>query len=306
MTDPDPNPPQALIVGISGPSSSGKTTLARLLQRIFCGVSLDSTKALNTFIIHEDDFYYPDDQIPYTTTPSGTRIQDWDTVSAIDTAFLSQALSYVRETGHLPPRLQSKEDQNEKGESGVPDSLVSELRDLVGKRLSSASKSNVGTIAFMEGFLLYAPPQDEGHVLRKVHGAIDLPLFLPASYANVKRRREGRSGYVTIGAAPEPEEGQGLGEKGGEVDLEGEDDRPPQNFWVDPPGYVDDVVWPRYVEDHAWLIVAKEGEGSLVERVGDGLDVRRHVGVRVVPGGEVGMETLLRWAVEEVLGAYCL
>lgn len=68
--------PQALIVGISGPSSSGKTTLARLLQRIFCGVRLDGSSEaetqgqsaqhqngkLNTFIIHEDDFYFPDDQ----------------------------------------------------------------------------------------------------------------------------------------------------------------------------------------------------------------------------------------------------
>lgn len=74
---------QALIVGISGPSSSGKTTLARLLQRIFCGVRLErssdvrtqsahdghsredeqeKTGRLNTFIIHEDDFYFPDDQ----------------------------------------------------------------------------------------------------------------------------------------------------------------------------------------------------------------------------------------------------
>jgi pantothenate kinase-related protein Tda10 len=60
MTDLTP-PPKALIVGISGPSSSGKTTLARLLQRVFCGVSLQA-ETLNTFIIHEDDFYYPDDQ----------------------------------------------------------------------------------------------------------------------------------------------------------------------------------------------------------------------------------------------------
>lgn len=74
-------PEKALIVGISGPSSSGKTTLARLLQRIFNGVSLDSSlpsssgqddtngddngDKLNTFIIHEDDFYYPDDQYVY-------------------------------------------------------------------------------------------------------------------------------------------------------------------------------------------------------------------------------------------------
>lgn len=66
MADPTANPPKALIVGISGPSSSGKTTLARLLQRVFCGVPLKN-QSLNTFIIHEDDFYYPDDQ--YTPPP---------------------------------------------------------------------------------------------------------------------------------------------------------------------------------------------------------------------------------------------
>jgi nicotinamide/nicotinate riboside kinase len=38
---------RALVVGISGASSSGKTTLSRLLRCIF----------LNTFILHEDDFF---------------------------------------------------------------------------------------------------------------------------------------------------------------------------------------------------------------------------------------------------------
>jgi len=43
---------KALIVGISGCSSSGKTTLARLLRDIFP----------NTFILHEDDFYRPENE----------------------------------------------------------------------------------------------------------------------------------------------------------------------------------------------------------------------------------------------------
>lgn len=54
---------KAVVIGISGPSSSGKTTLARLLQRVFCGVNLKPEDSpLNTFIIHEDDFYFPDDK----------------------------------------------------------------------------------------------------------------------------------------------------------------------------------------------------------------------------------------------------
>lgn len=43
---------KAVIVGLSGCSSSGKTTLARLLRDIFP----------NTFILHEDDFYRPEEE----------------------------------------------------------------------------------------------------------------------------------------------------------------------------------------------------------------------------------------------------
>ena len=41
---------RVLILGISGCSSSGKTTLARLLRDIFP----------STFILHQDDFYRPE------------------------------------------------------------------------------------------------------------------------------------------------------------------------------------------------------------------------------------------------------
>ncbi|KAJ5109007.1 Phosphoribulokinase/uridine kinase [Penicillium angulare] len=334
------SPPQkqsTIIVGISGPSSSGKTTLARLLQQIFCGVDLqlnpESTSQesekengkLNTFIIHEDDFYYPDDQIPYTTTKSG-KIQDWDTIGAIDTSFLAQALLYVRENGRLPPRLQSKEDQNESSHSGVEESLVSEMRNLVQKRLAGTNTNTnaraeeqiqkAKTIAFMEGFLLYTGQSEKSSSpLKPVQDAIHLPLFLPAAYTNVKTRREARSGYVTIGPQPTQEEIQAQAQSGtgseqthehkAPLDLEAESDQPPQNFWVDPPGYVDDIVWPRYVEDHAWLLVAEEGEGDLVSRVGEGVNVREDAGVVVAPGkGDVGMDVILRWAVGEILNFY--
>lgn len=184
----------------------------------------------------------------------------------------------------------------------------------------------------MEGFLLFAPPEgfeyntktgdgdgglegDEHYptdhtVLRPVHAQIGLPLFLPAPYSTVKARREGRSGYVTIGPAPEPpatalNSQQDKKQEKQEIDLEGEDDRPPQNFWTDPPGYVDDIVWPRYVRDHAWLLVDGDGQGDIVQRVGEGVDVRLDVGVKVAPGkGAVGMEVVLRWAVEEVVAFY--
>jgi chloramphenicol 3-O-phosphotransferase len=44
------SPRKAVVVGISGCSSSGKTTISRLLRDIFP----------NTFVLHEDDFYLPE------------------------------------------------------------------------------------------------------------------------------------------------------------------------------------------------------------------------------------------------------
>ncbi|KAL4803629.1 hypothetical protein BDV18DRAFT_153568 [Aspergillus unguis] len=320
------------IIALSGPSSSGKTTLARLLQRIF-----SNQTTLSTFIIHEDDFYQPDNKIPYVTLPSGKEIQDWDCLGALDIPFLSSALRYVHQNGHLPPRLRSKEDLNDASPaSGVDDDLVNELRGVVSERLqglfskktaaSDSEESGVTTLALLEGFLLYAPPlgsQDgddaaEKHGLRDVHDQIDVRMFLPAPYDLVKERRENRSGYVTIGDAPEPELPQRSAvtaedskDDDEEVDLEAEDDRPPQNFWTDPPGYVDDIVWPRYVRDHAWLLRPEEGADSLsslkdtdelLRRVGQGVNVRMDAGVVVAPGqGSLPMADLLKWAVEEVL-----
>jgi nicotinamide/nicotinate riboside kinase len=44
--------PECFMVGLSGCSSSGKTTLARLLRDIFP----------NAFILHQDDFYKPESE----------------------------------------------------------------------------------------------------------------------------------------------------------------------------------------------------------------------------------------------------
>lgn len=239
----------------------------------------------------------------------------------------------MHEHGHLPPRLRSKEDLNEVSPgSGVDDALVDELREYVSSRtqkiLMSSSpmvaeerldgKEKV-TIALLEGFLLYAPPATEKggkeHGLRGVHDQIDLPMFLAAPYDLVKERREKRSGYVTIGPAPTtelPQRSSSASEAEEErVDLEVEDDRPPQNFWTDPPGYVDDIVWPRYVRDHAWLLLPEddgaealptENQDELIRRVGQGVKLRMDAGVTVAPGqGALPMADLLKWAVEEIL-----
>ena len=34
------------------------------------------------------------------------------------------------------------------------------------------------------------------------------------------------------------------------------------DFWFDPPGYIDEVVWPNYVRDHVWMFVNGDVEGG--------------------------------------------
>lgn len=254
-------------------------------------------------------------------------MEDWDTIDAIDVHRFSSALSYVRNNGALPPFLKSKEDLNETKDSGISDETVERLRNLVRDRLKPLSREREDDgrpskspikIAFVEGFLLYAPPpsMSPSHPLRPIHSKIDISLFLPATYSLVKERREGRSGYVTIGPPPKPsakpegdghEKGTDTGQSDEKKEENYDEELPDQNFWEDPPGYVDDIVWPHYIQDHAWLLkLDSEGETGMGDKderkAKEGGNVREDVGVSVAPGnGEASMAQMLEWSVEEVI-----
>ena len=80
----------------------------------------------------------------------------------------------------------------------------------------------------------------------------------------MQSRREARSGYVTL-----------------------------EGFWEDPPGYVDNVVWPNYVRDHAFLFKGGDVEGDLDEAALDKLKIR------AIPKEAQGdMTACLHWAYE--------
>lgn len=230
----------AFIIGISGPSSSGKTTLARLLRDIIP----------NSFILHEDDFYLPDQQIPLKP---GTDIQDWDCLESLDVKALESALKHIRSHGTLPPDLVSKEDQNAVGQSGVSDESVQNLRDELRKTLGGSWNKS---IAIIDGFLFYSQP------LAHIRPLFDVKLFLRTSYETAKKRREARSGYVTL-----------------------------EGFWEDPPGYVDEVVWPNYVKDHAFLFKHGDVEGDMDDAL------CRRLNIDGMPSeAEGNMSVCLQWA----------
>ena len=166
----------ALIVGISGVSCSGKTTLARLLRDIFP----------NTFILHEDDFYQTDAEIPINHDAGD--VADWDCLEAIDLLKFEDALRYIRIHGMPPPDLVSKEDKNSVGSVDVDEKVVDDLK----WRASRWMFQDVPPIAIIDGFLLYA----EG--MKSIRELFDVKLLLRADYATAKFRREARVGYVTL------------------------------------------------------------------------------------------------------------
>jgi nicotinamide/nicotinate riboside kinase len=215
-----------LLLGISGPSSSGKTTLSRLLRDIFPPSKL--------FILHLDDFYLTDAEIPVRN-----GIQDWDCLESLNLPQLQDALQHIKEHGTSPEWLESKEDQNSVGEHGVDQQDLERLRKTVSEWFAGKPHWDGRRICVVDGFLLFSEE------MKDIRSLFDVKLFLRTSYETAKMRREARSGYVTL-----------------------------EGFWEDPPGYVDKVVWPNYAQDHKFLFEDGDVEKELKEDVCRSVGIR--------------------------------
>lgn len=231
-----------VLVGISGPSSSGKTTLSRLLR--------DAFPPHQVTILHLDDFYLTDAEIPVKG-----GIQDWDCIESLNLPQLQQTLAYIKEHGRSPPDFVSKEDQNSVGQHGVSPEIAEKARQRIEKAVREVGWKR--RICVVDGFLLFSED------MKAVRELFDVKMFLRTSYATAKRRREARSGYVTL-----------------------------EGFWEDPPGYVDTIVWPNYVHDHRFLFVDGDVEKELDE------SLCQRIGLEAMPrDAEENMGKCLEWAV---------
>ncbi|CAO3650720.1 unnamed protein product [Cunninghamella blakesleeana] len=74
-------------------------------------------------------------------------------------------------------------------------------------------KNNNTLWLIVDGFMLLSDPQ--------VYELLDYRVFVTASYATLKKRREERQGYHTL-----------------------------EGYWVDPPNYFDYIVWPEFLKQH--------------------------------------------------------
>jgi nicotinamide/nicotinate riboside kinase len=128
------------------------------------------------------------------------------------------------------------------------------------KEEAGPSNQSPAQVVVVDGFLLF------GRSVSQVRSAFDLRLLLRARYTDAKVRRERRSGYVTL-----------------------------EGFWEDPPGYVDDVVWPGYIEEHAFLFKSGDVDGEVDQRVAEEL------GIHICPGqGDMDMPEMLEWVLRQL------
>ncbi|OAA55927.1 nicotinamide riboside kinase [Niveomyces insectorum RCEF 264] len=312
---------KAVIVGISGCSSSGKTTLARLLRDIFP----------NTFILHEDDFYKPDKDIPVRAD----GLADWDCPEALSLPDMQKALAYIRAHGVLPvshnPYLSHRTDhggrrrrrvvpQSSSSPSAAADAAATDatatlaagagvpaatapaptpasLTPSQSELVSKEDQNSVGPCPVSDEQIAAArakvqawlQPGQPGHVLL-ARGTPTICLL---------------DGFLLYGPVMQPvmdlldvrlflrvsraQATHRRHARDGYVTLEG--------FWQDPPGYMDKVVWPNYVAAHAWLFADSDVEGRPAP---EALQANQIL-TQVDRGNDVDMATTLAWAVDTLL-----
>ena len=172
------NNPPVFLLGISGPSSAGKTTLAHLLSHVFTPhVQL---------ILHGDDFCKETDLIPLRN-----GYIDADGPSGVDFESMVETLDHVKANGGQPPETfkswQSDvfPDQAARALQIIPGDVLKQLSDRVSEQLHDAKYA----IVIMEGFLLYHRPD--------VRDRLDGRLFVRLDHQEARRRRMTRPSYGT-------------------------------------------------------------------------------------------------------------
>lgn len=167
----------ALLIGISGVSSSGKTGISHLLRLI-----LPSSSPV--FILHQDDFFIP----KHLLVPSSTGELDADCRDAIDFAALIKMMEYAKFKGALPATFytqQVHEKERALAISKVNPQVLEELKILVSRSGHFEFGRPVGIV---DGFLLYQNP-----LIRQL---LDIKILLRTSKEKSKLRRFTRPEYT--------------------------------------------------------------------------------------------------------------
>ncbi|KAH9485210.1 Nicotinamide riboside kinase [Psilocybe cubensis] len=166
---------RVILIGVGGATCSGKTTLAKHLNRILP----------DSVIIHQD----PQELVPFHPVHN---VQDWDApAGAITWPRLIQFLHKVKQTGQIPPDHRSHDHLNEQKEisvdASVRDKWIAEFEKI--KRDIEAADGERIVWGLVDGFLLY------WH--KEVIEQLDVRIMLRVPHDVLRKRRHERHGYHT-------------------------------------------------------------------------------------------------------------
>ena len=173
-----------LIIGISGATCSGKTTLANALQKVFP----------NSLALNQDKFYWPEDSVKHKLAEGINHI-NWELVSAYDNdKLITEIMSHVA-VNQASPRAHTDsalilsnfnglmqeisgltEDSNFSQEMEVNDDIIKQLQAIL---------SSVPKVIFVDGILIF------NH--SKIINICDLKFFATLDYKTCLERRTFRS-----------------------------------------------------------------------------------------------------------------
>lgn len=228
-----------IVIGLGGPSSSGKTTVAKSLNKLL----------RQSVLIHLDDFYFPDDQIPLD---QDTKEQNWDVPEAID---FEKFIKYIND-------LKSGHKTTHEIDTLEPDADLKmtddELKFFTQSCDALGLNNSKNLYVLVDGFMLYHNPN--------IAALFDIRLFFRASFESLKARREARSGYNTV-----------------------------EGFWVDPPNYFANIVWPAYVKHHSYLFIDNDVKLGLNPYAKEDLKL-----VDFNNDNSVSLYDLISWSLKEI------
>lgn len=159
-----------IVVGISGASCSGKTTLARHLRHVVHDAE----------ILYLDDFYKPDSALPRDAAGA----PDWDVPASFDVEAVCAAIERCRREDRLPGRGETREERNSESPLLLTAFETAALAQFFAEIVGGER------VLVVEGLYLF----DEGSPL----GALmDVRVICPANFEILKARREARPGYHT-------------------------------------------------------------------------------------------------------------
>lgn len=134
----------------------------------------------NSILIHEDDFYKHDEEVPVDPKHD---IRNWDSPEALDFDLFQKELDSIKKTGKIANKLIHNGNVDDLGKFKL---IEKDFTTLTQKYQSVDSVK----LVIVDGFMIYNNPD--------ISSKFDVKLFIRAPYEVLKKRRAARPGYQTL------------------------------------------------------------------------------------------------------------